>query len=266
MTDPPPVLEVSALTVRYATSGGAGRGRAALQDVNLRVGAGEIVGLVGESGSGKSTLARAVARLLPAQAGAVRVLGQDWLRLRGSALRAQRRHLQLVFQDPLASLNPRMSVGEALAEPLRVFEPQMSAPQRRDAVVAMLEQVGLTAASAARHPRQFSGGQCQRIAIARAMIARPQLLICDEPVSSLDVSIRGQVLNLLLDLSSGAGTSMIFISHDLAVVRQLCQYTYVLLDGRIVEHGVTGELFARPVHPYTRELLAAAAIGLSFNP
>ncbi|MBS0613551.1 MAG: ABC transporter ATP-binding protein [Proteobacteria bacterium] len=258
MLESDPVLEVRGLCVRHAAREGGRPSRAALADVNLQLGAGEMVGLVGESGSGKSTLVRAVARLLPAEAGEVRVLGLNWLRLHGRALREQRRHLQLVFQDPLASLNPRMSVGEALSEPLRAFHPRMGAPERREAVAVMLERVGLSAADASRYPRLFSGGQCQRIAIARAMIAKPRILICDEPVSSLDVSIRGQILNLLLDLQRDAGTSMLFISHDLAVVRHLCRRTYVLLAGRIVDEGPTAELFARPHHPYTLELLAAA--------
>jgi len=252
------VLEVRGLQVRHAA-------RATLQDVSLKVGRGEIVGLVGESGSGKSTLARAVASLLPAEAGEVWVMGRDWQRLSGAALRAQRRHLQLIFQDPLASLNPRMRIGEALAEPLRVFAPRKSDRERRDAVAVMLEKVGLNAADSERMPGNFSGGQCQRIAIARAMIAAPEILICDEPVSSLDVSIQGQILNLLLDLQCDSGTSMVFISHDLAVVRSLCQRAYVLQSGRIVEHGVTASLFSSPRHPYTQELIAAARGRLSFG-
>lgn len=258
MRDPDAVLEVRGLRVRHAD-------RTTLDDVNLKVDRAEIVGLVGESGSGKSTLARAVASLLPVDAGEVLVMGTDWQRLRGRALRSQRRHLQLIFQDPLASLNPRMSIGDALSEPLRVFAAGMSARERRDAVPAMLEKVGLSAADSGRMPGSFSGGQCQRIAIARAMIARPEILICDEPVSSLDVSIQGQILNLLLDLRRDAGTSMVFISHDLAVVRQLCQRTYVLRSGRIVDQGATAQLFSNPGHPYTRELLAAARVRLSFG-
>lgn len=258
MSEPDDVLEVRGLRVRHGT-------RTTLEDVNLRVGRGEIVGLVGESGSGKSTLARAVASLLPAEAGEVLVMGRDWQRLRGGALRSQRRHLQLVFQDPLASLNPRMRIGDALSEPLRVFASRMSERERRDAVASMLERVGLSAADSGRMPRMFSGGQCQRIAIARAMISGPEILICDEPVSSLDVSIQGQILNLLLDLRRDSGTSMIFISHDLAVVRHLCQRTYVLRSGRIVDQGVTASLFGNPSHPYTRELLVAARLRLSFG-
>lgn len=267
MNESNPVLEVRGLSARYSGSPGSRPAGLVLEDVSLRVGAGEIVGLVGESGSGKSTLARSIARLLPADAGEVLVLGRDWQRMHGRDLREQRRHLQIVFQDPQASLNPRMSAGEAVSEPLRAFAPGMNGQQRHKAAAAMLEQVGLSAADAGRYPRTFSGGQCQRIAIARAVIARPRILVCDEPVSSLDVSIQGQILNLLLDLRDREGMSILFISHNLTVVRHLCQRTYVLLAGRIVDQGETDQLFANPTHPYTRRLLSAVTgIPLSFTP
>jgi oligopeptide transport system ATP-binding protein len=174
-----------------------------------------------------------------------------------SALRARRRDLQIIFQDPLASLNPRMSIGETIAEPLRIFEPQSNAGARRARVKEMLERVGLNASMVRRYPHEFSGGQCQRIGIARAMILAPQLLICDEPVSSLDVSIQGQIVNLLLDLQRDAGTAMLFISHNLAIVRHLSHRIMVMQSGSIVEAASREALFSAPVHPYTRALLAA---------
>jgi oligopeptide transport system ATP-binding protein len=162
-----------------------------------------------------------------------------------------------VFQDPLASLNPRMTVGDAIAEPLQIFEPELTPAARRQRVASMLERVGLSAGLANRYPHEFSGGQCQRIAIARAMVLHPKLLICDEAVSSLDVSIQGQIINLLLDLQRDAGMTMLFISHNLAVVRQLSHRVMVMYLGRLVEIASCDALFAAPVHPYTRALLAA---------
>jgi oligopeptide transport system ATP-binding protein len=213
--------------------------------------------LVGESGSGKSTLARALLRLLHASQGSVEWRGQDLLTLSAAALRAQRRELQIVFQDPLTSLNPRMSVGDTVAEPLKIFEPRLSANGLRLRVGEMLERVGLSAGMAGRYPHEFSGGQCQRIGIARAMVLRPKLLICDEPVSSLDVSIQGQIVNLLLDLQRDAGTAMLFISHNLALVRHLSHRVLVIYLGRIVEVAERDALFAAPIHPYTRALMSA---------
>jgi oligopeptide transport system ATP-binding protein len=231
--------------------------RAALSDVTFDLYAGETLGLVGESGSGKSTLARAILRLIRATKGSVVWRGQDLLACEPAALRALRCDLQIVFQDPLASLNPRMTVGEAIAEPLRIFEPGLNAEARRDRVGGMLERVGLAAEMIGRYPHEFSGGQCQRIGIARAMILGPKLLICDEPVSSLDVSIQGQIVNLLLDLQRDVGTAMLFISHNLAVVRHLSHRILVMYSGRLVEIAPRDALFAAPIHPYTRALLAA---------
>jgi oligopeptide transport system ATP-binding protein len=225
--------------------------------VSFDLRAGETLGLVGESGSGKSTLARAILRLVHASRGSVIWRGQDLLSCDGAALRRLRRDLQIVFQDPLASLNPRMSIGETIAEPLRIFEPGLDARGRRARVGGMLERVGLTADMAGRYPHEFSGGQCQRIGIARAMMPNPQLLICDEPVSSLDVSIQGQIVNLLLDLQREAGTAMLFISHNLAVVRHLSHRILVMYSGRLVEIAARDALFASPIHPYTQALLAA---------
>jgi oligopeptide transport system ATP-binding protein len=244
------LLEVRGLRVEF-------EGHAAVDDVSFDIAPGEVLGLVGESGSGKSTLARALLRLVPAARGTVSFRGTDLLRCSGRALRQRRRDLQIVFQDPLASLDPRMTVGEILAEPLAIFEPVLGKQERRTRSAAMLERVGLAPQAAARYPHEFSGGQCQRIGIARAMMQSPQLLVCDEPVSSLDVSIQGQIVNLLSDLQRELGTAMLFISHNLAVVRHLSQRVMVMYAGRIVETATREELFAAPAHPYTRTLLAA---------
>ena len=247
-----PLLKVESLQVRFGKF-------AALQDINLELRAGETLGLVGESGSGKSTLARAILRLTPAASGRVLWQGEDLLSLGPAELRQRRRDLQIVFQDPLASLNPRMSIGDALAEPLKIFEPTLSAAGRQTRIAEMLGRVGLAADMVRRYPHEFSGGQCQRIGIARAMMLRPKLLICDEAVSSLDVSVQGQIVNLLADLQRDFGMAMLFISHNLAVVRHLSHRVLVIYRGRLVEVAATDALFAAPLHPYTRELLAAVS-------
>lgn len=232
-------------------------GRIAVRDVSFDVFGGETVGVVGESGSGKTTLARAILRLAPAAAGTVAWRGEDLLRCSPLRLRALRREFQIVFQNPLASLDPRMTVGAAVEEPLRIFEPQFDERTRRRRAAEVLERVGLSAAMSARYPHEFSGGQCQRIGIARAMMLSPKLLVCDEPVSSLDVSIQGQVINLLLDLQRDTGISLLFISHNLAVVRQVSHRILVMQAGSVVEAGDRDALFQAPQHPYTRALLAA---------
>jgi oligopeptide transport system ATP-binding protein len=244
------LLHVSGLRVEFGA-------RVALSDVSFELFAGETLGLVGESGSGKSTLARAILRLVRPSRGSVVWQGQDLLSCAAPQLRRLRRDLQIVFQDPLGSLDPRMTVGESIAEPLRIFEPGLKAGARAARVGGMLQRVGLSAAMIGRYPHEFSGGQCQRIGIARAMILSPKLLICDEPVSSLDVSIQGQILNLLLDLQRDAGTAMLFISHNLAVVRHLSHRILVMYAGKLVESAPRDALFAAPIHPYTRALLAA---------
>ncbi len=231
--------------------------KAAIRDVSFDHFSGETIGLVGESGSGKSTLARAILRLVRPAQGSVEWRGRDLQSCGAAELRRQRRDLQIVFQDPLASLNPRMTVGEIISEPLRIFERSLNAGARLGLVAAMLERVGLSAAEIGRYPHEFSGGQCQRIGIARAMILRPKLLICDEPVSSLDVSIQGQIVNLLLELQRDVGTAMLFISHNLAVVRHLSNRILVMYSGRIVEIAPRDALFGSPIHPYTRALLEA---------
>jgi oligopeptide transport system ATP-binding protein len=251
-----PILRVRNLRVDFGS-------HTVLRDVNFELFAGETLGLVGESGSGKSTLARAILRLLRAQQGRVEWRGLDLLSCRGAELRAQRRDLQIVFQDPLGSLNPRMTVGDSIGEPLKIFEPGLSDNARQLQIGAMLERVGLTAGVAGRYPHEFSGGQCQRIGIARAMILSPKLLICDEPVSSLDVSIQGQIVNLLLDLQRDIGTTMLFISHNLALVRHLSHRVLVIYSGTVVEIATCDALFAAPIHPYTRALMAAVQAGAS---
>jgi oligopeptide transport system ATP-binding protein len=247
------LLRVTDLSVEFG-------GRAVLHGVTFDLYSGETLALVGESGSGKSTLARAILRLIRSSKGSVVWRGRDLLACEPAALRPLRRDLQIVFQDPLASLNPRMTVGETIAEPLRIFEPGLNAEARRTRVGGMLERVGLAADMIGRYPHEFSGGQCQRIGIARAMVLGPQLLICDEPVSSLDVSIQGQIVNLLLDLQRGVGTAMLFISHNLAVVRHVSHRILVMYSGRLVEIAPRDALFATPVHPYTRALLAAVPV------
>jgi len=244
------LLEVRDLKVCFG-------GFTALEDVTFHLHPGESLGLVGESGSGKSTLARAILRLIPAAGGELRWSGENMLAWPATELRRRRRDMQIIFQDPLASLNPRLKVGETIAEPLRIFLATLSARERRQRVCEMLERVGLSADMAERYPHEFSGGQCQRIGVARAMILRPRLLICDEPVSSLDVSIRGQIVNLLADLQSEWGTALLFISHDLAVVRHLCSRVLVIYRGRLIEIAARDALFAAPRHPYTQALLAA---------
>jgi ABC-type glutathione transport system ATPase component len=231
--------------------------RIAVRDISFDIFSGETLGVVGESGAGKTTLARAILRLTPAAAGRVAWRGEDLLACTAARLRTLRRDFQVVFQNPLASLDPRMSVGAAVEEPLRIFEPQLAAGTRRRRAADMLERVGLSATMGARYPHEFSGGQCQRIGIARAMMLNPKLLICDEPVSSLDVSIQGQIVNLLLEMQRETGISLLFISHNLAVVRQVSHRILVMQAGIVVEAADRDALFEAPQHPYTRSLLAA---------
>jgi oligopeptide/dipeptide ABC transporter ATP-binding protein len=256
----PAALTVSDLSVRYGVRGGwfaAERQIAAVSDVSLGLRAGDSLGIVGESGSGKSTLVRAVLQLLPATAGRVVWMGQALAQLPPAQLRALRRRLQIIFQDPLGSLDPRMSVGETVAEPLRVHAPGTTAAERRTAVAAALGRVGLAAALADRYPHELSGGQAQRVGIARAMILEPQLLVCDEPLSALDAPTQQQIVSLLGQLRQGSGVALLFVSHNLALVRQLCERVLVLYLGRMMEHAPAAELYASPRHPYTRELLAS---------
>ena len=231
----------------------------AVDGVSFEVRAGETMALVGESGCGKSTVGRLALRLVEPTAGSVRLAGRDLATLSPGALRRARAGAQLIFQDPYGSLNPRMRVGEMLAEPL-LLHSALSAGDRRERVVGLLRTVGLSPAHARRYPHEFSGGQRQRIAIARALAAEPKLIVCDEPVSALDVSIRSQILNLLQELQQRLGLAYVFISHDLAVVRHIASHVAVMYLGRIVEHAACEELFAAPRHPYTQALLAAVPV------
>ena len=242
---------------RLLSFGGGGDYLPALRGVGFRIAAGETLGLVGESGSGKTTAGRIVARLLEPDAGRIAFDGTDWLALRGAELRRRRRELQVVFQDPQSSLNPRMRAGDQIAEPLRV-QRLARGGALRDRVDALLAEVGLSATLGDRFPAELSGGQRQRVAIARALATRPRLVVCDEPVSALDVSVAAQIVNLLLDLRERAGLSYLFISHDAAVVARIADRIAVFYLGRIVEEGPTREVTARPLHPYTATLVSAA--------
>jgi ABC-type oligopeptide transport system ATPase subunit len=235
-------------------------GRPVVKDVSFDLAPGEVLGLVGESGSGKSTVARCVARLSRADSGRVLLGDTDLLGASRRDLRGLRRDIQMVFQDPYSSLNPRMTAGELVEEGLLVhgLEPDRRARAARAA--KLLETVGLSAADAGRHPRSFSGGQRQRIAIARALAVEPKVLICDEVVSSLDVSVQAQVLNLFRDLRERLDLSILFIAHDLAVVHYLCDRVAVLDQGVLVETGTREEIYRRPRHPYTRSLLDAVPV------
>ncbi|MBK8914381.1 MAG: ATP-binding cassette domain-containing protein [Phycisphaerales bacterium] len=271
MRDSAPLLEVSNLCVHFpvrsASAAAAGsappadrrlRVLAAVDGVSFSLARGRTLGLVGESGCGKSTLSRAVLRLIPTTGGTIRYDGADITTLGTRALRPLRRRMQMVFQDPLGSLNPRLTIGDALTEPLRVHGIGGSGRERRARAAALLQRVGLGAEAFGRYPHEFSGGQRQRIGIARALALGPELVVCDEPVSALDVSIQSQILNLLSELQRELGLAYLFIAHNLGVVRRLCDDVTVMYLGRFVEVAPAAELFATPRHPYTRALLAAA--------
>ncbi len=232
----------------------------ALQDISFTVKRGETLGIVGESGCGKSTLGRCILQLLSPDEGKVLWLGQDISNLPEAEMRKKRRDLQIIFQDPLASLNPRMTVGEIIADPLRTLMPEIDAKGRRERVIKTMEAVGLLPEMINRYPHEFSGGQAQRIGIARALISEPKLIVCDEPVSALDVSIQAQILNLLSELKERLGLTLIFISHNLSVVRHVSDRILVLYLGRIVELADGDDLYEDPKHPYTRALLTAVPI------
>ena len=229
----------------------------ALHEASFALAAGGSLGIVGESGGGKSTLARAALRLIEPCAGRVLWMGQDALALTAPALRSRRRDLQIIFQDPYGSLDPRMTVAEIVAEPLQVHEAALPPQARRQAVLALLARLGLPAELAARYPHELSGGQCQRVALARAMILAPRVLVCDEPLSALDLPTQEQIVSLLVQLRRESGLGLLFISHNLALVQRLCERVLVLYLGRMMELAPSARLFAAPLHPYTRELLAA---------
>ena len=252
-----PLLAARGLVTRFPLPGGGAV--QAVGGVDLDLWPGETLAVVGESGCGKSTLARSLLRLVEPAAGTVRFAGRDLLGLRPAELRRLRRDLQLVFQDPMASLDPRFTIGRSLAEPMAVHGVGTAAA-RRARVAELLALVGLDPAAATRYPHEFSGGQRQRIAIARAIALEPRLVVLDEPVSALDVSIQSQILNLLMDLKARLGLTYLFISHDLGVVSAVADRVAVMYLGRIVELAPADRLFAAPAHPYTRALLAAVPV------
>ncbi|MCW8194145.1 dipeptide ABC transporter ATP-binding protein [Proteobacteria bacterium 005FR1] len=229
----------------------------AVDGVSFELNPGETLGIVGESGCGKSTLARAILQLVKPTGGDVQLNGQSLLGLNKQQMREARRQIQVIFQDPLAALNPRMTLLQIIGEPLTVYEKHLSAEQRRARVMKMMERVGLSPNMINRYPHEFSGGQCQRIGIARALILEPKLVICDEPVSALDVSIRAQIVNLLMELQKDMGLALIFIAHDLHIVRHISQRVMVMYLGKAVEIGESEALYLSPKHPYTQALISS---------
>jgi oligopeptide transport system ATP-binding protein len=256
-----PILSIRNLCVYFDVSGdgwfGARKVLRAVDGVSFDLDRSETLGIVGESGCGKSTLARAVLGLVRVTSGEVRFAGQDLARLDSEKMREQRRHLQIIFQDPLSSLDPRMNVGQIIAEPLRSFFPRMAQEERQAKAVEMMRHVGLLPEQINRYPHEFSGGQAQRIGIARALILQPEVVVCDEPVSALDVSIKAQIVNLLADLQAKFGVSLLFIAHDLASVRHVSHRVMVLYLGKVMELAPWDEIYRAPRHPYTQALIQA---------
>ncbi len=259
-----PLLSVRGLKVYFPIAGSGLFSKTiplkAIDGVDFDLYPGETLGVVGESGCGKSTLGRGILQLLKPTEGTVLWLGEHIEGLPASKMIGFRRQLQIIFQDPLASLNPRMTIGDIIAEPLTVHYPQISAEERKQKVREMMARVGLLPLMINRYPHEFSGGQCQRIGVARAMILRPKLIICDEPVSALDVSIQAQIINLIKDLQDSFGLSLVFISHDLSIVRHISHRIMVLYLGNTMEIADRDTLYSRPRHPYTRALISAVPI------
>jgi peptide/nickel transport system ATP-binding protein len=251
------LLELSGVTVRYRGGRRGAGATAAVEGVDLAIGEHEMLGLVGESGCGKTTLGRAVLGLVPLAAGEIRFGGRRIDALRPREFRPLRRELQCVFQDPHACLDPRMTIGESVAEPLAALERTLPSDARERRALERLEEVGIGRELARRYPHQLSGGQLQRAVIARALVVDPRFVVCDEPVSALDVTVQAQIVALLERIRDGRGLASLFISHNLAVVARLCERILVMFRGRIVEGGPRGAIVARPLHPYTRELLDA---------
>ena len=229
----------------------------AVDGVNLEINSGETLGLVGESGSGKSTIARAVLRLVDANNGKILIDDENLLELKSSKLRKKQREIGAIFQDPYSSLNPRMKVKDIISEPLKIHGVLKKSSDIKNHINDLLEKVGLNSSMANRYPHEFSGGQRQRIGIARAIATKPKLIVCDEPVSALDVSVQAQILNLLKKLQKDTGITYLFIAHDLAVVKYLSTRIAVMYLGKIVEYGETDTLFSKPQHPYTKALIDA---------
>lgn len=260
-----PVLEVRDLSVHFRIDTGRFFRHdyhtiRAVDQVSFDVLPAETLGIVGESGCGKSTLARAILGLVKPKAGSVTWLGEDLVGLSEEQMRAKRREIQLIFQDPSGSLDPRMTVGDIVAEPLKTFYPSMSRLQIRERVQGMMKLVGLLPEQINRYPHEFSGGQCQRIGIARALVVNPRLVVCDEPVSALDVSIQAQIVNLLKDLQAKLQLSLIFIAHDLSVVRHVSERVLVMYLGRVMEVADRDSIYLQPRHPYTRALIESVPI------
>jgi len=255
------LLEVNDLKVWFPVLGGVLRRRVgevkAVDGVSFAVEPGQTVGLVGESGSGKTTIGRALMKLVPATGGSVRFAGKDILAMPEHEFRPFRRRMQIIFQDPFGSLNPRMTIGAIVGEALEIHFKKMSAGQRRERVAELLGQVGLKPDMMGRYPHEFSGGQRQRIGIARALAVEPEFIVCDEPVSALDVSVQAQIVNLLQDLQAKLGIAYLFIAHDLAVVEHISDHVLVMHHGKIVESASAEEIYRDPQHEYTRKLLAA---------
>lgn len=260
-----PLLRVKDLHVHFPIYGKGSlfekpRSLKAVNGISFDLAAGETLGVVGESGCGKSTLARGILGLVRPTSGSVVLDGQELVGLSRKKLRQQRKIVQMIFQDPLASLDPRMTVGQIISEPLQTLEPDLTRKQQMKRVQAIMERVGLLANQINRYPHEFSGGQCQRIGIARALVVQPKLIICDEPVSALDVSIQAQVINLLMELQKEMEIALIFIAHDLSVVEHISHRVMVMYLGKVVELANSESLYNNPRHPYTQALIGAVPI------